>query len=921
MEKEVVYKPVIDTAALAEQLASVQAQLNVAMGANAFNSATPVNQPFMGSFGELPSISQVTNFSNRMSMQTSNAFSFAADATTGINAQLMQASQALQMGAYKFNNSLQLQGLMQPIESFVSPSVGISNIQSTSFEDAGFFGAGLGMFRIGYDPNTEGQTRYEFQMDAEERMRSAGMRADLAGFGAGMLVSPLTGAAAGAAIGGVPGAVIGFGVSVATDLTIGASYRWLARNSIEQERLGAFAQEGSFRFTGGKFSDVEASNIGKELQQFFWSREMRDLELNQTQAEGLVSAFTSAGGFDTVTSAEQYTKRVKEMIRSVQTVSQLLSTTLEEATNVMAGVMNAGLAGSPGEALGFISKVDALSTTAGMTSSELLNVSMAGANMMQGTGIGFGAGANAIISAATGLRRGMAAGTVDPNVVMHAGGLQQAAASAVQLGTDFGTSPIGMIYNAAGGLGNDIYSSMALATQNVRTPQDILNMVGSQADFVTQQGPMAMLLQKAALMNQMAGLMNVDITSPTAFRAFATMGHFAADANQADIMYSTLAGLDPRADFRETLLASRQLAYGNRPGILAGPIGFMRDLAQRGSDLYHAASINLIGSRSSATLGISADVLDVSDREIEMAASSYQNYLYGREDTGKRFSRWINSRDSYIEDSMPGWLEGRFDDAAHTLKYENISEMMIGLSSMTPEQRNRLAWRKIDPSVRRDIESMLNEAPDKTDGLNNVQRYAAINRGSKALGFYRGAGTQIAHDLSGSKEVLAAYMAGEGDPMNTGLVIAGDRLRIAGESGDVQRIRNSLSAFFSAASSASMDEVSSYLQGIAGEGGTPNNYWLNAITAARETSDPVLKQRVLTQLLQDSQAGVSAREIGYAGDATLSAGDSALLTLMRRTEVTDFLDQLRIIAHDLKQQSLINKPGTGVSYNFNNVQG
>ena len=40
--------------------------------------------------------------------------------------QLMQASQALQMGAYKFNNSLQLQGLMQPIESFVSPSVGKS---------------------------------------------------------------------------------------------------------------------------------------------------------------------------------------------------------------------------------------------------------------------------------------------------------------------------------------------------------------------------------------------------------------------------------------------------------------------------------------------------------------------------------------------------------------------------------------------------------------------------------------------------------------------------------------------------------------------------------------------------------------------------------------------------------------------------
>lgn len=553
-EKEVVYKPVIDLSELPGQLQEIQSQLDLMMGAASFSASTPVNQPFSQS-----AASALGGFASQVTSLAGQGFDASYNANLAIMQQFNEVGEAARLGAYKFHSALNMQGLMQPLGDFLQPNLAMDSVNNPSFSDAGYFKSGFGMMGWGYDPNTAGMTEADYQDAARARFRSMGnfgnLAGDVLGLGLGTTAGFLTGNPA-----------IGFAVDFAVDATVGAVPNYLNRHNIEQERLAGFIRGGSFRQAGGPFTQNQSLAIASNLQDMFDSAGLEKMGLDQFQAESLVHTYAANGGFDAVRSAEEYTTQVRELLSNSQRVAQLLRTSLSEAGATLGRLAGAGVIDSPGDAMGLALDTSANAKVAGLTTNEYLNLGMAGAAMVQGTGLDFATGFQGMQAAQMGLRHGLSTGGIDMNLVRHAGGMQNAAGIIMQAGIDYGNSPMGMVMQAAGlPIGSNINDLLGTAAMNVRTPDDILSLIGGRNNYIDSVGTEALAAGRMQHILQQMNMLNLDTGNIDGVVGYMMTRGYAKTEVEARTMMSSLLA-DPGGDLANTVEEARRVNAAAKPG-------------------------------------------------------------------------------------------------------------------------------------------------------------------------------------------------------------------------------------------------------------------------------------------------------------------------------------------------------------------
>lgn len=596
MERQITYKPVIDTSNLPEQLAEIQNQLNQVMGASQFSGVPDKVQPFSNTLGTGgTTVSQVQAFGNSIQAQTSSIFG-----------QMEAASQTMHLGMYKFNDALQVQSLMGPLSSpRLATDQSIDQLVSPNFDEKGMIGGFFGSKGWGYDPNTMGMTRADYRAKSADRMEDIGNRID---FGA-----DAAGAAIGFGVGALLGPWAGIPASMAAewaiDHSVGAFGKRLYRGSIERDQIADYVRGGSFRFAGGQFSKGASRGIAADLQSLYNSQDFRTGDLTQFQAESLISEFTGAGGFDSVRSAEEYTTKVKQLLDNTQKVAQLLHTSLKDAAITMAKLETTGVTQTPLESLNLISKIESRAGQAGMTSSEFLNLGFQGANMVQGTGIGFNAGFQGIQDMTLALTGSVAAGQLDQNVIRHLGGIQQAAGFLTQNAFNFGSSALGYVYGAAGGMGQGIQGSLQQALGNINAPGDILTLMGNQTQFITDAGAQNLgLAQTAGYLEELTMMMGGQTPTQEQFRGF-LIRYKNFSAPQADALVAQL-NVDPVEQASRDLSRQREIETGEEKSwFRVGLEYFTKEIPASVGRAYNLLQKQVVGETELNKIALSKDEL------------------------------------------------------------------------------------------------------------------------------------------------------------------------------------------------------------------------------------------------------------------------------------------------------------------------
>jgi hypothetical protein len=751
MAKEVVYKPVIDVTELPQQLEAIQAQLNVAMASQSF-AATPVaNQPFAAAASAAGH-----SFSDGISNTVSQSFQGMTEANTAIAGQIQTASEAMRLGAYKFQNSLQLQGLMQPVGEFLTPDMSIDTIDPTSFADAGFFSSLGSSFGLGYDPNTAGMTRADYKRNAARRHGSAevqgGMGAGLAGFAAGSVVGWGVGLAATAVGGPIFGAAAGFAADFVVDDIVGGAMRWGNRHNIERERLGGFIQGGSFRFAGGSFDQAEATQAAMGVQKIFDSKELSRLQISQAQAEGIISEFTAGGGFDSVRSAEEYTTKVDELVTSSQKVAQLLHTSLREATSVMAGLENGGITGTPVETLQLIQRMEARSGVAGMTTNEFMNIGMQGASMVQGTGIDFNTGFTGMQDATLAIRNAIATGAISQDFVRHAGGMGQAAGMINQIGFDFGSSPTGMVLQAGGlPMGADFNSVLASAANNITNPQSLLGVIGGQNQWASEQGPLGLAVSRLDLIRQMSEVLQMPLNSMEEFTGFALRSGFASNPLEVQAMVAATSA-DPLSAAHTEFKRLTTVAEGSKLGLPGKVVAKWREWGHAIGTVYDSISYDDVEAENFSEIGLPAITPGMSYTDIRAAAER-------RDEFQDNPNSYIADPDNYLD-----ILSGRYHANALTIvgrgetriaqqaSYGNVSDVLADLTQVGKRPFARTILLNKGVKEGRHLDALVNRIESK-EGKAHGKKI----REGRVLASLDMIGEQLKTDLLGESKPWAKY--------------------------------------------------------------------------------------------------------------------------------------------------------------------
>jgi len=562
MEKEVVYKPVIDASELPRQLEEIQAQLNATMGSQSFSAL-----PSAGAAGGVvPSTFALAGggFSESVSNFASQTFAQAGDASTYISDQARQTTAAMSFAANKFQQDFSFQGGIASIGGAFSSELSANVVAERSFDDSGQIGAWLGSLGFGYDENTAGMTKADYRAAAKKRMESAEVGGDLLAMGAGTAAGLIAGTLT---LNPYIGAAAGFATDFVVDKTVGAAYKWLRRDDIQRERLQNYIQAGSFRFAGGSFSDSESKQLGYRVQELLKSEELDLMDIEPTQAESMIAEYTGRGGFDSVRSVEEYTQKVKELMGSSQKVAQLLHTSLQDAAGKIAEMEVMGITSTPRETLDLIQRTESLANTAGMGVNEFHNLAMQGASAVRGTGIGFDAGYLGIQDAVLGARHGLASGAISQDFIRHAGGIEGAASMVMQQGISYGQSQMALAFNASNlSLGTDLNTVLSTAVNNISSPQDVLGLIGGREKYITEQGTQALATQKATQLFEIANLTGLEINTKEDFYGIAQLAGFASNVTEAEALLTTLTadpGKDAATDFRRR----REIAAAEAPGL------------------------------------------------------------------------------------------------------------------------------------------------------------------------------------------------------------------------------------------------------------------------------------------------------------------------------------------------------------------
>lgn len=693
----------MDLQGLHEQLNNIQSQLQNAMSTQSFVQPAPIQQGTQP-FGF---VDATANFSQNLGNQVSQSFVAMNETTNSVSAQIQQLSASMQMGAYKANEFSMLNQITTPMTQALLPRTSIDSGQKASFDDAGMFRSFFGQLGMFYDPNESRMSRTEYQTLARERWNSAEMQTEITGGLLGLGADAI-GAAIGTSIMPGVGTVVGAGIGLLAGEVVGGLYGFSQGLNIENERIANYVKEGSFRFAGGSFSRAQAGDIASHIQNIGQSYESYSRGFRPMQVEGMIAEFTEGGGFDYVRTAEEYKQKVDQLMETSQKVSHILHSSIKGAVDTMAQMEQAGITSSPIESLNLLSRLDGRAGIAGMTTGEMLNSAFMGASMVQGTGVNLLTGAMGLTDMNVLVGQAMNMGFLGADTMAHVGGRDKAAQLLFSNAMSYGTSPIAVGLNAAGGgIQYDMLSAMAQGAGNMTSRESILGVLGSQDQYIESMGIQGLLGQKLSQAAFMSDLYGLKPKTAEEMRGFLLSTNMASSLAEADLLMGAGAAMaDGPGRAIGAQLEAETAAANIEPGRITKIVN--------GAAWAFDTTLNLFKSRDPK------QYVNLEQLEIKKAES----YTVSEED--KRFydrfyHRGAPKNPKDIENDIKFWVNaGGYDvtwnmdekmEAAHALGYSSYVEMMVNLEKMSPAERDNVLRRtgKVDEKLLSDMENDFDE--------------------------------------------------------------------------------------------------------------------------------------------------------------------------------------------------------------------
>ena len=458
-EETLRYRVEIDQADLATQLSTIKNQIDTALGSMAFNDIgqAPPMDPIVGG---------IANFAETAMAASSNFQQSIYDARNIFT----NSFESGRLGFQKFREDMYTAGLVSPpAYAHAAPSLQVAQWGGVipGLEEAGAVKSFMaGQFGYGYDRNMP-VARGTYMREMEQRFKD-------------QIGDKVSGAAGWAALGMafIPG-MQAAGVTLGMGTLAAEIPGLLDLESTAAENFGSFIQQASWRNAGGAYTKNEAVSAATSIRRLAENPNIRATVGDATDVENVVAEFASMGGFLDTTNVEQFKQRAKETVENFRKVQYAIQGSTEDALQVMADVMQTGMAGSAAGAANLIQTASSVGGSIGYTSQEMLQYARGGAEMVRGTAVSMERGATDAMYTLARVR----SGGFDPTLINMMGGSEQASHFLQSTAYNFANTPTGRLMNAAevgglyGGAGSisDIFSSAGRALGG--TAEDALDLV------------------------------------------------------------------------------------------------------------------------------------------------------------------------------------------------------------------------------------------------------------------------------------------------------------------------------------------------------------------------------------------------------------------------------------------------------------
>lgn len=323
----------------------------------------------------------------------------------------------------------------------------------------------------------------------------------------------VAGGAAGAGLGGMIGGGLigGLAGGILGGMAVGAIGSAAADRAAENIAIQSTLANSSFRYyqgtntdpvTGRGFNRGDRQNIATNLMRM----EANDNRFNTTDYRQILETGAQMDLFSGTKDAEDFTKRFKDLVSTVKTVTSTLHTSLREGMETIRGLRDMGIT-DPTMQQSMVLRSETMGRMSGRTGMEMMAVGQTGAEMFRGTGIAMQRGFEINQQNTTLVRQMLNQGTISREVVAQAGGelglAQQMTAGALSgFQTLQGRGAMMAAFNPATGafdsgmvarmMGGDAMGIMAGAAGTMSNPANMFKFQAHQEEMISKLSPMEM---------------------------------------------------------------------------------------------------------------------------------------------------------------------------------------------------------------------------------------------------------------------------------------------------------------------------------------------------------------------------------------------------------------------------------------------
>ena len=559
------YKISFDTSEVAQKLSEVKNAMDVAFGAQAFNTAGADTYPFQGMFeGTSPMASSAMASAQQGVQMAQGTFG-------GIQNAFSTMAETSRLGYSKFTRDLEMTGLMSG-SMRGAPQALTYGQHIQQIKQGGLWDDIGGAMGFGYAPTMPMAFKEYTRAHKKEAMED--------------FMAPSWGEAIGVGVGAAfAGGPIGWGMvglGGAALATKAALYPFTSELR-HQKALESFVGGTSWRFLSGQFNKEDREGLGTYLRELPDQPSISARGYERGEVDEMLSTFTEAGGFDYVRTAQDYKEKTKQLFEGHRQLMHTLHVTSKEATTLM-GQLSKELGIDNFAA--FSGEVGALADVAGLTRTEATSFMMKSAKMVEGTGYemkGFALSAGRMLQDVQNMAR---AGILSDEDLRAAGGPQNIALNMARSAMNYMGSPAGFVTQAAlasaqlggGGMsdvaGMSFQQKLSATARHLSDPWSILTFDPQKGANV--MGPQLALQDRAAtFLDQLSSVgFNQDMTQREFELAARNFGYSPNEAKQMSATFAA-AGKD-LPTMREQNMAVALETYQQR--IDEGESRFDRDI-------------------------------------------------------------------------------------------------------------------------------------------------------------------------------------------------------------------------------------------------------------------------------------------------------------------------------------------------------